>query len=201
MLYYIIFGLIWFATLAMMVREGVWNNLIALAQIILSGLLAFGFYQPLSTLLDSRSGGELTYFMDFVSIWAIYCLSMLIMKILDAALSKKRVAFPAVVDNAVGPAIGALAGLVLGSIVMASMHTAPMPEDFMSGKLKHNPGEVNTASSLTSPDLGWLRLVEQVSTAGALGTGAEFKVKDFVAIYGDRRKKFEKLDSLSVDRK
>ena len=38
----------------MMVREGLWSNTITLVNIIISGLVAFGFYSPLVVYLDEE---------------------------------------------------------------------------------------------------------------------------------------------------
>ena len=51
----------------MMVREGLWSNAITLVNIIISGLVAFGFYSPLVIYLDEMLDGQYTYLLDFVA--------------------------------------------------------------------------------------------------------------------------------------
>ncbi|MEM6654368.1 MAG: CvpA family protein [Planctomycetota bacterium] len=196
-MHYILLIVPWFATFAMTVQLGLWSNAILLAQIVFSGLVAFGFYQPLAVLLDEQTGGEYTYFMDFLSIWALYCGSMLILKILDGALSKKRVRFQKQVDQIGGPVVGFVSGAVMTGIVMASLHAAPLSPETM----KIDRADIATTSSFTAPDLAWLRLVEAATEAASFGSGDNrLFVEDYVVLYASRREAFAETDSFRVKR-
>ena len=167
-MYYAIIAAIWFATFAMTVQSGLWANGIVLAQIVLSGLIAFGCYQPLSVVFDEATGGEYTYLLDFIAIWLLYCLSMLVLKIADGALSKTRMRFQESVEKIGGPLVGLLAGWVMVTIVLASLHAAPLAPDVLGGALQHKRSEVETKSMFTAPDLFWLRLVGGAMSANSL---------------------------------
>ena len=82
-MYWAVFGIVFFAGWAMMVREGLWSNTIMLVNIIISGLVAFGFYMPLVIYLDEMADGEHTYWLDFAVIWALYCAAMVITRSTD----------------------------------------------------------------------------------------------------------------------
>jgi hypothetical protein len=85
---------------------------------------------------------------------------------------------------------------------MATLHTSPMPKDAYSGQLVYDKSEVATRSGLTSPDLAWLRFVERVSPAEALGNTktSGFSAGAFVHIYEDHRTKYESASGLRVRR-
>jgi hypothetical protein len=199
-MYWTIYAIVMFAGLAMMVREGLWSNAIALVNIALSGLVAFGFYSPLVIYLDEASGGKHTYWLDFAVLWALYAAAMVVCRAISGALSKTRMRLKNPIDPIGGPIAGLIAAWVLASFTLATLHTAPMPTDAFSGKLLHD--DVAAASPLTSPDAAWLRFVERMSGPTALGSGATqgFGAKGFVEIYEKRRAAFEKSDSLVVDR-
>jgi hypothetical protein len=184
----------------MMVREGLWSNTVALVNIIICGLVAFGFYSPLVIYLDEMSDGEHTYWLDFAVIWALFAASMVISRALTGAASKTRMRFKNPIDPVGGPLVGLVAAWVLASFTLATLHTSPMPKDAFSGKLNH--ADVQSASMLTSPDAAWLRFVETMTPPAALGSANtdRFSAKAFVNIYGGRREKFEKATSLVVDR-
>jgi uncharacterized membrane protein required for colicin V production len=59
-MYFVIFGLLFFAGLAMMIREGFWSNTLNVIAIVLSGIAAFGLYQPLTIWLDEKTDGSYT---------------------------------------------------------------------------------------------------------------------------------------------
>ena len=88
-MYWIFFGIVIFAGVAMMVREGLWSNTIMLVNIIISGLVSFGFYSPLVIYLDEKTDGEHTYWLDFAVIWALYCAAFVITRTLRPPPQKR----------------------------------------------------------------------------------------------------------------
>jgi uncharacterized membrane protein required for colicin V production len=200
MVYWIIFAIAMFAGIAMTVREGIWSNAITLVNILISGLVAFGFYAAIVVYLDeSVTSGQHTYWLDFAIIWAVFCTTMVITRSLTAAFSKTRMRFKNPIDPVGGPVVGILAAWVLASFVTATLHMSPMYKEAFSGKLVY---DASSASMITQPDVAWLRFVETMSQPEALGTAAtdRFSSKGFVTIYGDRRAKFEKAPGLIVKR-
>jgi uncharacterized membrane protein required for colicin V production len=201
MSYWIIFGIVLFATVAMTVREGLWSNTLTLVNIIISGLVAFGFYAPLVVYLDeSVTDGQHTYWLDFAVLWALFCIAMVICRSLTAAFSKTRMRFKYPIDDFGGPLVGLIAAFVLASFTLASFHAAPMPKDFLGGKLAYTSAD--SASPISQPDATWLKFVASVSSPDALGASStgRFSANGFVKIYGDRREKFQKAPSLIVKR-
>jgi uncharacterized membrane protein required for colicin V production len=200
-MYLIIYGIVVFAGFAMTVREGVWSNTLTLINIIVSGLVAFGFYSPIVAYLDEQAtSGQHTYWLDFAVIWALYAATMIILRSLTAAASKTRLRFKHPIDPVGGPIIGFFAAWVLAGFTIATLHTSPMPKDAFGGGLIYS--DVDSASIIMSPDIAWLRFVERVNPAIALGSGStdKFSAKGFVKIYTDRREKFDKADGLIVKR-
>jgi uncharacterized membrane protein required for colicin V production len=200
-MYWAIYGIVIFAGLAMMVREGLWSNTISLVNIFISGLVAFGFYSPIVVYLDEEvTSGQHTYWLDFAIIWALFCASMVICRSLTAAFSKTRMRFKHPIDPVGGPIVAFIAAWVLASFALATLHTSPMPKDQFGGKLNYT--DADTASFITSPDAAWLRFVESLSQPAAMGDSSTDRIgaKSFVKIYGDRREKFEKATTFIVKR-
>jgi uncharacterized membrane protein required for colicin V production len=200
-MYWAVYGIVVFAGLAMTVREGVWSNTLTLISVIVSGLVAFGFYSPLVAYLDEEAtSGQHTYWLDFAVIWGLYAVTMVIIRSLLAAASKTKLRFKHPIDPVGGPIIGFLAAWVLAAFTLATLHTAPMPKNQFGGKLVYS--DADTALMFMSPDAEWLRFVERVNPADALGSGSmdKFSAKGFVKIYTDRREKFDKSDGLIVKR-
>jgi hypothetical protein len=200
-MFWAIYGIVLFAGLAMTVREGLWSNVLTLVNIIISGLVAFGLYSPLVRYLDEEvTNGQHTYWLDFAILWALYAVTMLVLRTLMIACSKTRLRFKNPIDPVGGPIVGFIAAWVLAAFTTATLHTAPMPKDAFGGKLVYS--DVDSASFITSPDAKWLRFVEAMSKDSAFGSGSTdgFSAKAFVKIYTDRREKFDKAPSLIVKR-
>lgn len=202
MFYWAIYLIVVFAALAMMVREGLWSNMITLINVIVSGLVAFGFYSPLAIMLDGQLKGRFTYLLDFLCLWVLFVVAMLICRTITGLASKTRLRFKYPVDSIAGPLVGLIAAWVLAGFVMATLHTSPMPRDAFSGGLEYSDSEVASKSGLTAPDLAWLRFVQRVSPAEALGGSNQsaFSAEAFVKIYGNHRAAFAKAPGLLVNR-
>src|SRR5436190_8992924 len=200
-MYWAIYLIVLFAGLAMTVREGVWSNTLTLISVIVSGLVAFGFYSPVVAYLDEEAtSGQHTYWLDFAIIWALYAVTMVILRLLFAAASKTKLRFKHPIDPVGGPIIGFIAAWVLAAFTLATLHTSPMPKEQFGGKLVYT--DADTASFITQPDAAWLKFVERVNPADALGSGSidKFSAKGYVNIYTDRREKFDKADGMIVKR-
>src|SRR6478672_10662759 len=149
-MYYAIYGIVLFAGLAMTVREGIWSNTLTLINVIISGLIAFGFYSPIVTYLDEdATSGQHTYWLDFAIIWALYAVTMIILRSLMGAASKTRPRFKHPIDAVGGPIIGFVAAWVLAAFTLATLHTSPMPKNQFGGKLVVS--DVDSASAVMSP--------------------------------------------------
>ena len=85
-----IVGIIFFASLAMMVREGLWSNTITLVNVFISGIVAFGFYAPLTIKVDEASRGQYTYLLDFLMLWALFVITMIVARLLTDRMSTTR---------------------------------------------------------------------------------------------------------------
>src|SRR4051794_33684477 len=200
-MYWAVFGIVIFAGLAMTVREGVWSNTLTLISVIVSGLVAFGFYSPLVTYLDEEvTSGQHTYWLDFAVIWGLYAVTMIILRSLLAAASKTKLRFKHPIDPVGGPIIGFLAAWVLAAFTLATLHTAPMPKGAFSGKLVYI--DADSASFITSPDAVWLKFVAKMSEPSAMGSNStiQFGAKGFTKTYSDHREKFNNAEGMIVKR-
>ena len=195
-----IVGFIFFACLAMMVREGLWSNTITMVNVFISGTVAFGFYAPLTIKVDEALAGEYTYLLDFLMLWALYVVTMIIARMLTDRLSTTRLRLKHPIDSICGPLMAALAAWVITSFAVATLHTAPLQKESVGGKLVHE--QIEGKSALTSPDLAWLRFVERITKSDAYGgKGFEpFQGGPFAKIYTDHRTKLEKASGLRVRR-
>jgi uncharacterized membrane protein required for colicin V production len=197
-MFWAIYLIILFAGFAMLVREGLWSNAIALVNIIVCGLVAFGFYQPITVWLDEMLDGEFTYLLDFVVLWFLFSLAMVVTRAVTAAASKTRMRFKNPIDPVGGPLVGLLAAWVLAAFAMATLHASPMPKDAFGARLVTS-ADIETASPFTSPDAAWIRFVERATATEAYGDGS-FSAVGFVKISETKRANFDKSPSLKVRR-
>ena len=202
MVFWAFFLIVVFASLAMMVREGLWTNTITLVTIIVAGLVAFGFYSPLVVYLNEEmTDGQHTYWLDYAVLWVLFGATIIVLRALTAAASKTRMRFKHPIDPVGGPLVGFIAALVLASFTVATLHVSPMGKDAFSAKLVTS-NDVGAASAISQPDAAWLRFVEHMAGQNAFGSAGtqDFEAKAWVKFYSDRRAALEKSTDFIVDR-
>ena len=197
--------IVFFAAFAMMVREGLWNNLLNFMAILISGFAAFGLYQPLTILADEQLEGSYTYLLDIIVLWVTFALIVGILKYSMQFLSAKRVRFKEPFDTYGGTAIGFLAAYLLCGFTMAAMHTAPLSRDMFGGRYDMGDSRqavasaISDESGLARPDLVYLGMLESVLSPDILG-GAGFSPSIYVHSYAEHRGAFEEAKAWIVKR-
>jgi hypothetical protein len=105
--------------------QGLWSNAITLLNMLLAMMLAFNYFEPLSTMLEEMEP-SFTYLWDFLTLWGLFAISFGLLRVVTGLLSRHRVAFDFWVET-VGRSLLALwiAWLFIG-FICATMHTAPL---------------------------------------------------------------------------
>jgi hypothetical protein len=156
LLLFLIFAL----CVAFLLREGMWSNAVRLVNMITAGLLAMNFFEPVAKLLDDQVDATYTYFWDFVSLWVLFALSLLILRLLTDTISRVRVRFLMAADRTGGIIFAVCCGWFIVCFTTATLHTAPLARHFLYGGFKV-PLERNFLG--LAPDWQWLGFVRYVS--------------------------------------
>lgn len=205
-MYFAILGIVFFASFAMMVREGIWNNLLTMMMVMISGVVAFGYFQPLTRSFDEKTGGSYTYLLDFLVIWFTFIFVMLILKILGKVLSPKKVKFLENFDLYGGVAIALFTAYLITGMMLATMHSAPLIHNIFDNRFvmgetrKEVESTINSTSVIARPDLAWLGLMESVLQGSSMG-GSDFSAARYVHSYAEHRKTFSTITTYLVERK
>jgi hypothetical protein len=160
----IIFPLLLFLLFALCVafllREGMWSNAVRLVNMITAGLLAMNFFEPVAKMLDDQVDATYTYFWDFVSLWVLFALFLLILRLLTDTISRVRVRFLNAADRTGGIIFAVCCGWFMVCFTTATLHTAPLARNFLYGGFKVPP-ERNFFG--LAPDWQWVGFVRYVS--------------------------------------
>lgn len=195
--YYAILGVIFFATFAMCIDKGLWSNTLTAINILFSGLIAFGWYQPVAK-MAAGSMGEYTYLLDFMMLWVLYVIAFIVLhRVLGGMLSKTRMRFKHPIDTIGGPASAAIAGWLMTGIVAASLHAAPFDKDAFGGVFSDG----TRSSTLTNPDLAWLSICQNMLSSDHLGSGEkDFSLNTYINNFNKQREALQKEEGLRVRR-
>ena len=180
---------IFFACLALLLTAGLWSNALTLFNVVVAGLLAMNFFEPLADYLN----GELksyTYLWDFLSLWGVFAVSMIVLRSITDTLSKVKVRFKGPVNTAGGIFFACWVGWMLVCFTLTTLHTAPLAKNSFRGSFK--PKERMFLG--LAPDRVWLGLTNALST-GAFSHSKSQPFDpghDFIEKYSNRRAAFEK---------
>jgi len=152
---------------------GLWSNLVTITVLLLSGLIATNYFEPLAAYLDKPVPGgpaaigtldTFTYLLDMIAFWAVFLVAMLILRGLTDFMSRHRVQFNFWVEM-VGRSITAIwIGWIFVMISAFSIQLAPLP-----------PAVVQSTPQSgmflgMAPDRMWIGLMQSRSR-GALSRG------------------------------
>ena len=189
---------IFIACVAFLYTEGMWGNAIRLINIVTAALLATNFYEPLAEYLDQQSPSY-TYFWDFLSLWGLFVVFMIVFRLLTDRASRVKVRFLKIADQVGSLVLAVLIGWVMICFTATTMHTAPLARNFMFGGFQP---EKRMFMGL-APDRQWLNFMRSRSRGGfcRFATEAEWKQEKYVfdpygqfrPKYAERRSKLEEL--------
>ncbi len=202
----IILLIVLFASVAMLVREGLWSNTITLINVVTAALLATNLWEPVADWLESQAP-TYTYLLDFLAIWLVFCASFILLRAITDQLSRVQVRFKKPVNLAGGGIMGLWVGWVLVCFTAMTLHMAPLGLNTLG--LSGDPAQ--STFLIFSPDRQWLAFAQKVSrgslstsppegVTGEAGANVFDPRAEFVYKYAQRRAEFEKEPLLRVNR-
>jgi uncharacterized membrane protein required for colicin V production len=170
--------------------EGLWSNLIRFLNVVAAAVVATNYWEPLARELEEMYKAG-TYFWDFVALWLIFCVTVLVLQLATTALSPVKVKFLGIVDHIGSALFGVLTGFALLCFLTMTLHTAPLSERFFRGAFDYNQG----ICFGLNPDRIWCGFMQTVSD-GAFAQSPPNKFDPsgtFMPTYARRRAELEKL--------
>ena len=179
------------AVVASLYTEGMWGNAIMLINVVTAGLLATGYFEPAADKIESMSDtlASYTYLLDFVCLWLIFSISLVILRIITDKICRVKVRFLKLADQIGSIIFACLVALAMVCFTTFSLHTAPLGKEFMFGGFKSNEGKILA----WSPDKWWLRFAWSASKAAyCWPTPKPFDHHgDFIGKYEARRQEIQ----------
>ena len=140
-------------------RNGLFTSVTMLIQVMLAGLIAFGFWEPIADQLDSYwpANSAMAGYEDCIVLTGLFALALLGMRLTTNRLNKAAIDFPIMVQQITSPAAGALTGYLLAGFLICVFQTLPIEETFFGFEPRRSdePG----LRSYLPPDRVWLALM------------------------------------------
>jgi uncharacterized membrane protein required for colicin V production len=139
-------------------REGLFTATTMLVNVVIAGLIAFGFWEPLADVLDPVfAGGFLAGFEDLLALVAIFIITLVILRAITNRLAPSVVDFPGYFQQFGGALVGLLTGYLTAGFLMCVFQTLPWHENFMG----FQPQGITQSGSrgVMPPDRVWLAMM------------------------------------------
>jgi uncharacterized membrane protein required for colicin V production len=136
-------------------HNGLFSSVAMLIKVVLAGLVAFNFWEPIADYLDPAfQNNVLAGAEDLISLMVLFTLALFVLRLLTNKIAPEMIEEHGTVQHLGAGVVGLVTGYLLAGFLMCALQTLPLDENFM-GFTPRSPGEP-AYRSLVPPDRVWL---------------------------------------------
>jgi len=136
--------------------EGLWGAAHTFLCVLLSGLLAMNYFEPVAGFLDGMLGGFRNY-SDIIALVGLFAAFVFGLRLGTEQLSPVYIQLPNMADQIGRWAFAGITGYLTMAVLLTALHTAPLPREFVGFK----PERANFFGM--APDRQWLGFTQYVT--------------------------------------
>ncbi len=143
-------------------REGLLTALTTTVNVVLAGLVAFAFFEPLADLLGPMfTGSFMEHYEDALSLIVLFAVTLALLRLLANNLANAHLEYHPVLRQGGIVLFGLIAGYLASGFLLCVLQTLPWQRDFLGFdyRVQKTGGGVR---SVLPPDHVWLALMRGV---------------------------------------
>ena len=185
----LLFLLIFMGCLAALYTEGMWGNAIRLINVVTAALLATNYWEPAVRWLEgfSQNLATFTYLLDFLTLWGLFVVFMIIFRLITDRLSRVKVRFLKIADRIGSVAFAIWIGWVMVCFTAMSLHMAPMGRNFFFGAFVPE----QRPERFLCPEMKWLGFMQKQSRGALCRTATKDDIRKQPVWEDDRTRTFD----------
>ncbi|MEK6258874.1 MAG: CvpA family protein, partial [Planctomycetota bacterium] len=117
-------------TLYCVSTEGLWGAVHTFLCVLLAGLIAMNFFEPLASFFDGMAPAYRNY-MDIIALLGLFVGLTFALRMGSEYLTPVYIGLPSTLDLAGKWVFAATTGYLTMAILLTALHTAPFPREFM----------------------------------------------------------------------
>ena len=157
-------------------REGLFTAFTMCCNVIISGLVAFNYWEPLADMLDSSfSSSFLHGYEDVLCLLALFCVTLAALRTVTNVLGNMELSLPPGIHRGGGVVFGVLTGYLATGFLVCAFQTMPWHKNFMFFDPSYDSG--STLRRVLPPDRVWLALMFRAG-AYSFSNNEEFSAKE-----------------------
>jgi hypothetical protein len=143
-------------------REGLFTACTMAINVLLAGLVAFNYWEPLAALLDPMLAGSFLHgYEDAFCLVGLFCLVLGLLRTITNNLASSRIEFQGWVQSGGGILFGLITGYLAAGFLVCTLQTLPWHENFMFFEPKYETGPEHLLRHVLPPDRVWLGLMHR----------------------------------------
>jgi hypothetical protein len=148
-------------------RQGVLPAFAMMCNVLLSGLIAFCFFEPIAAELDPMMAGSFLHgYEDSLCLIVLFCLPLMILRWLANALIHTHIEYNAVLQQGGAVLFGLLSGYLVAGFLVCVAQTLPLSEHFLQFEARLDTQSAGAKlRRVLPPDRVWLALMHRASEA------------------------------------
>jgi hypothetical protein len=144
----------------MQYRNGLFTAVIMILQVLLAGIVAFNFWEPIAQYLEDSIFSDFSMLLgyeDAIALTVLFSLTLLGLRWITNRINKAMIDFPPLAQQIGGPAAGVVSGYLVAGFLVCVMETMPLETNFLGFEPRKadEPG----LRSYFPPDRVWLALM------------------------------------------
>lgn len=149
----LVFGLVTF----MVANEGAWGACLMTVIVLLAGLIAMNYFEPIAASFPA----SWSFRADFIALVGLFASVIGLLRLASYKIAPDEVDTPEAFHEIGRWGAGALCGWITTCFLLAALHTAPMPREFLGFK-----PERKNLLNVIAPDRQWLGFTQYASNRG-----------------------------------
>src|SRR5439155_11483888 len=143
-------------------REGLFTACTMTINVLLAGLVAFNFWEPLAALVDPMVAGSFLHgYEDAACLIPLFAVTLGGLRAVTNNLAGSRVQFEDWLHSGGGILFGLMTGYLLSGFLVCTIQTLPWHENFMFFEQKYQTGPEHALRHVLPPDRVWLALMQR----------------------------------------
>lgn len=112
-------------------REGLFTAITVLVNVVLSGIVAFNFFEPISDFAESYLRGDIAAdYIDFFVLVGLFCGSLALLRMATNNLANYQIQFNSLLQQIGAAAVGLLTGYLASGFLVCLLETLPWHRNF-----------------------------------------------------------------------
>jgi uncharacterized membrane protein required for colicin V production len=139
-------------------RNGLFTSFVMLITVFLSGLVAFGFWEPCADLLEPYlQGSGMAGTEDLLCLLTLFCATLLVLRVATNYVGPELIEQNGIVQFFGAGAVGLVTGYFLAGFLLCCVQTLPFDEQFMGFEPRSTSEP--PYRSICPPDRVWLTMM------------------------------------------